>query len=155
MKTLIISFFKTHLLTTISIIASFFVPIRGLIFVVGFCIVADTIFGIYKAKRIHDKITSRKLSKIISKMLLYEFCLILFFVIDLFVLGDFVEMFVEIKFFLTKVVAVLLCFIEIKSIDESFKLIFKISLWEKLKQLVARGGELKEELEDLTKKKDE
>lgn len=155
MKALFISTFKTHLLKFLAVVFAFLLPIRGLILAVGLCIVVDTFMGIAKAYRIHDRITSRKLSKIISKFLLYEFAIIFFFVIDFFLLGEFIALFVGVQFLLTKVMATVLCFIELVSIDENFKIINGYSLWDKFKMMLSRGQDLKEELEELKKKKED
>lgn len=155
MKTLFATLFKTHLLKTLAVIFAFLLPIRGLILAVGISIMADTVTGMMKAYKQKNKITSRKLSQIISKMVLYQSALLLFFVIDFFLLGEFLALFVGIQFFLTKVLAAVLCFIELKSIDENYKVITGYSLWQKFKEMLARGKDLKEDIEDLTKKEDE
>ena len=140
---------KTKLCGLASIVLAFFMPIYGLLLAVGLVIVADTITGVYKAKKLKQKITSRRLSEIVSKMFLYQGVVVLFFFIDRFILGEFIQMFIEIPLFLTKVVSALLCFIEVKSIDENFEAITGQSLWSKLKDLLARTKELKEDFENI------
>lgn len=152
MKSLLITLFKTHLLKTLAVVFAFLLPIRGLILAVGLCIVADTCIGIAKAFKINQKVTSRRLSQIVSKMVLYQSAILLFFMIDFFLLGEFVAFFIGVHFFLTKVLAAVLCFIELKSIDESFKIITGYSLWQRFKLMLARSKELKEEIGELTKK---
>jgi phage-related holin len=49
-----------------------------------YLIAIDTFTGIWKAKKLKEKITSRKLSGIISKLALYEITVIMFFLIDRF-----------------------------------------------------------------------
>ena len=75
----------TQLLT---VVGAFFLPISGILFLIGFAIVVDTITGIWKAKKLKIAITSRKLSTIISKMMLYEVAVIGFYLIDYFILND-------------------------------------------------------------------
>jgi hypothetical protein len=140
---------KSKAFALVSIILAFFIPIYGLLLAVGLAIVADTITGVYKAKRLKQKITSRRLSEIVSKMFLYQGVVVLFFFIDRFILGEFTQMFIQIPLFLTKVVSALLCFIEVKSIDENFEAITGQSLWSKLKDILARTKELKHEFEEL------
>lgn len=132
-------------------IFAFLLPIRGILIAVGLCIVIDTCFGIGKALKLKQPITSRALSRIISKMFLYEGVVILFFILDLFVLGEFVRIFIDINFFLTKVISMVLVFIELKSMDENFKLMYGTSLWDKLKDVLARAKDLKEEIDELKK----
>ena len=71
----------------------FFVPIYGLLISVGASIILDTVTGVYKSIRLEGwrSIRSRKLSNVISKMALYEVCIILLFVIDKYVLNEFVK----------------------------------------------------------------
>ncbi len=65
-------------------IAAFLMPISGLLFLVGFVIALDTITGVWKSIKRKVPITSRGLSAIISKMLLYEVTVIMFYMIDAF-----------------------------------------------------------------------
>lgn len=140
---------KTHLIQIGGILLAFVLPIRGLLLAIGLCIFLDTIFGVMKARKLKQKISSRGLSKIISKMFLYQGTILLFFIIDIFVLGEFVAVFIGIPLFLTKVIACVLIFIELKSMDENFKLIYGTSLWDKLKDMLARAKDLKQEINDL------
>jgi phage-related holin len=79
---------QSELLTLISICFAFFLPISGILLMIGVLIAIDTFTGIWKAKKLKEKITSRKLSGIISKLALYEVTVIMFFLIDNFILND-------------------------------------------------------------------
>lgn len=127
---------------------AFLSPIHGIMLTVGFLIVCDTILGIWKAKKLKEKITSRALSKIISKMFLYEGTIVMFFLIDKFILGDILLRFFSIEFLLTKIVALVLASIEVFSIDENYRAVKKYGLWHAFKRLVARGKDIKHELKD-------
>ena len=111
---------QSELLTLISICFAFFLPISGILLMIGVLICIDTITGIWKAKKIGEKITSRKLSSIISKLALYEVTVIMFFLIDQFILNDIILTFFSVPFMLTKVVALVLASIEVMSINESY-----------------------------------
>jgi hypothetical protein len=78
---------KNSALKLITIICSFFLPISGILGLLFALILADTATGIWKAKHLKHEITSRKLSAIISKLLLYELTVILFYLIDYFILN--------------------------------------------------------------------
>ncbi len=149
---ILLSAIKASLGNLFLIIAAFLMPIKPLIILVGVCILLDTIMGIWRAKRKGDKITSRKLSHIISKMVLYEICIVLFFCIEHFILSDFIGKLTEIPFVVTKLVAATLIFIEIVSMNESYQYIFGYSLWDKFKLMIKRSKSIKGELEDFTKK---
>jgi phage-related holin len=113
---------------------------------IGVLIVIDTITGIWKAKKIGEKITSRKLSAIISKLALYEVTVIMFFLIDRFILNDIILTFFSVPFMLTKIVALVLSSIEVMSINESYKQVKNIDLWSALKNLLARSAEIKNDI---------
>ena len=140
---------QSELLTLISICFAFFLPISGILLMIGVLIVIDTITGIWKAKKIGEKITSRKLSAIISKLALYEVTVIMFFLIDRFILNDIILTFFSVPFMLTKVVALVLSSIEVMSINESYKQVKNIDLWQSMKLLFARAKEVKEDLNKL------
>jgi len=137
---------QSELLTLISICFAFFLPISGILLMIGVLIVIDTITGIWKAKKIGEKITSRKLSAIISKLALYEVTVIMFFLIDRFILNDIILTFFSVPFMLTKVVALVLSSIEVMSINESYKQVKNIDLWSVLKNLLARSAEIKNDI---------
>jgi hypothetical protein len=146
---LLILSIQSKLLTLISICFAFFLPISGILIMIGVLISIDTITGIWKANKVGDKITSRKLSSIISKLALYEITVIMFFLIDKFILNDIILTFFSVPFMLTKVVALVLASIEVMSINENYKIVKGIDLWQSMKLLFARAKEVKEDLNKL------
>jgi len=116
---------------------------------IGVLISIDTITGIWKANKIEEKITSRKLSSIISKLALYEVTVIMFFLIDKFILNDIILTFFSVPFMLTKVVALVLASIEVMSINESYKQVKQVDLWQSAKALFARAKEIKDDINKL------
>jgi hypothetical protein len=123
---------QSKLLTLISICFAFFLPISGILIMIGVLISIDTITGIWKANKLGDKISSRKLSAIISKLALYEITVIMFFLIDQFILNEIILTFFSVPFMLTKVVALVLSSIEVMSINENYKIVKGIDLWQSL-----------------------
>ena len=146
---LLILSIQSKLLTLISICFAFFLPISGILIMIGVLISIDTITGIWKAKKLGDKITSRKLSSIISKLALYEITVIMFFLIDKFILNEIILTFFSVPFMLTKIVALVLSSIEVMSINENYKIVKGIDLWQSMKLLFARAKEVKEDLNKL------
>jgi len=140
---------QSKLLTLISICFAFFLPISGILIMIGVLISIDTITGIWKAKKLGEKISSRKLSSIISKLALYEITVIMFFLIDKFILNEIILTFFSVEFMLTKVVALVLASIEVMSINENYKVVKGIDLWQSMKLLFARAKEVKEDLNKL------
>jgi hypothetical protein len=128
-----------------------FVPIYGLLIAVGTAIALDTFTGIFKSIKLGGwcSIRSRILSNIISKMALYEVCILLLFVIDKFVLNEFIFKWFGFQFMFTKICAILLIFIELVSIKENIEASFKIDIWALLKKAFLRAKEIKTNITDL------
>jgi hypothetical protein len=133
----------------LSMVSAFFMPITGLMFLIGFAIFVDTITGVWKAKKLKQPITSRRLSAVISKMLLYEITVILFYLIDYFILNDIVLTFFSVPLMLTKMLALVLVSIEVVSINENYKAVKGIDLWVSAKNLITRAKELKKDADQI------
>jgi len=142
---------QKEILTLTSIIFAFFLPISGILIMIGVLIAIDTFTGIWKAKKLKEKISSRKLSGIISKLALYEITVIMFFLIDRFILNDIMLTFFSVPFMLTKVTALVLASIEVLSINENYKVVKGIDLWQSMKLLFSRAKEIKEDLNKIKK----
>lgn len=127
---------------------AFLAPIQGILLTVAFCILTDTVIGIWKAKKLNEKVTSRGLSRIISKMFLYQGTIILIYMVDKFIFGDILIKVFSIELLLTKVVALILASIELFSADENYRAVKKYGLWHAFKRLVARGKDVKSELKE-------
>ena len=128
-----------------------FAPIYGLLIAVAAAIILDTITGIFKSIKINgwSSIRSRKLSNIISKMLLYEVCVLFLFLMDKFLLNEFVKSAFGFEFMFTKICAILLMFIELVSIKENIEEGFKVNIWALLKKLLNRAKEIKSDIDDI------
>ena len=133
----------------LAVLWTFFLPVSGLFMLVGFCIGLDTITGIWKARKLKEKISSRKLSGIISKMMLYEVTVILFFLIDNFILNAIILKFFSVPLMLTKIVALILISIELMSINENVIAVKGLNLWEAMRSLFARAKIIKTDIDGL------
>lgn len=129
----------------------FLAPIQGLLIAVGIGIALDTFTGIFKSIKLNGlkSIRSRKLSNVVSKMLLYQITLILLFLIDKHLLNEFVQLHFTIKFMFTKLVAILLLFIELTSIKENIEEALSIDIWKMLKNLLNRAKEVKSDINEI------
>ena len=132
-----------------AVISAFLMPISGLLFLVGFVIVLDTITGVWKSYKNKVKITSRGISAIISKMLLYEVTVIMFYMIDKFILNSIILQFFSVELLLTKVLALILVSIEVMSINENYKAVKGLDLWQAMKNLFARAKDIKKEVNEI------
>ena len=134
-----------------SILFSFLLPIYDIILLVGFAVFLDTITGVWSAIKTKQKITSRALSSIISKTLLYEATLILFYLMDVAILNDIVKSIFSVELLTTKVLALTLLSVEIISINENYKKVMNVDLWSSLKNLFTRAKEIKSDIKDVKK----
>lgn len=128
-----------------------FVPIYGLLVAVGTAIILDTFTGVFKSIKLHGlkSIRSRKLSAIISKMLLYEVTVLLLFLMDKYLLNEFVIQWFSIEYMFTKMCAIVLIFIELVSVKENIEEAYNIDIWKMLKRLLSRAKEIKSDIDDL------
>lgn len=145
---------KANWFKLLAVISTFLMPISGLLFLVGFVIVLDTITGVWKSIKNKVPITSRGLSAIISKMLLYEITVIMFFMIDQFILNKIIMQFFSVELMLTKVLSLILVSIEVMSINENYKAVKGLDLWQAMKNLFARAKDIKKEVDEIRHKQD-
>lgn len=138
----------------LSMVSAFFMPISGLMFLIGFAILVDTITGVWKARKLKQPISSRKLSAVISKMLLYEITVILFYLIDYFILNDIVLTFFSVPLMLTKILSLILVSVEVVSINENYKAVKGLDLWQAMKNLFSRVKEIKKETDEIRHNED-
>lgn len=128
-----------------------FAPIYGLLIAVAAAIILDTITGVFKSIKVNGwcSIRSRKLSNIVSKMLLYEVCILFLFLMDKYLLNEFVKSAFGFELMFTKICAILLMFIELVSIKENVEEAFKINIWALLKKLLSRAKEIKSDIDEI------
>ena len=146
---ILVSSIQKSSLQLLAVISTFFLPITGILFLIGFAIVIDTVTGIWKSKKLGIPITSRKLSAIISKLMLYEIAVILFYLIDRFILNDIILTFFSVPLMLTKILALVLVSIETISISENYKAVKGIDLWQAMKLLFARARDIKQDIDTI------
>ena len=144
--------FKLYSTKLMAIILSFFLPIVGILILIAASVILDTITGIWKAKKLKQRITSRRLSAIISKILLYEATVMLFYAMDKFLLNDIVMQFFSIELLTTKILALTMVSIEVISINENYKAVKGIDLWASLKNLFARAKEVTSDFKNINEK---
>ena len=120
-------------------ILAFFAPVAGIMIAVGAFISLDTLLGVMAAQKLGEKIESKKLSKVVWKMVMYQSVVLTFFVMDVFIVGDLLGQFVNTSFVLTKAVGVALIGIELKSIDENIEKMTGTTLLKRLYDIIRKG----------------
>lgn len=103
---------KNWLFATSAYLFTIFAPIAKLMLAIGILVIADFITGVLAAKKRGEPITSKKMRPTIMKGLGYMIAIIVGFVMQHFFIKDFE---------VAKIVAGLIAFIELKSLDENFK----------------------------------
>jgi len=143
---------KLYSMQLFAIVSSFFLPISGILILIGVSVIVDTITGVWKSKKLGTPITSRKLSAVISKILLYEVTVMLFYLIDYFIINDIVLTFFSVELMITKILALVLVSIEVISLNENIKAVKGIDIWTSLKNLFARAKEVTQDFKDINAK---
>lgn len=122
---------KTWLLHLWIGIVAFISPLVPLAVLVSSLIATDFIFGIYRAYKVGELINSRKMGHTISKMFLYNMAVLTVFMLEKIIVGT------DMQF--TKIAVGVIAMVEIKSIDESFKLLYGFSIYESIFDKIKRG----------------
>jgi len=108
-----------------------FAPVVPLLLTIGFLIVLDFIVGIYRALKLKEMITSRKMGNTISKMLLYQITILSLWVFEIYILNSIIPV--------TKIGGGLIAVTEIKSIDESVEKMTGVGVWKRISKIIKRG----------------
>lgn len=142
---------KAYILNIFAALLLFLTPIHGLVITVGLIVMLDTFTGIFKSVKLKgwSSIRSRTLSNIISKMLLYEMCIILLFPIDKFLLNDLLMRLVSVQFFSTKLTCIVIILIEGTSIKENIEESLNIKIWSIIKNIIKRAKEVKQDIDHI------
>ncbi len=141
---------KNLLINLFTVLITFYSPIIGIMLSVGIVIGFDTIIGVYSAKRRRIKITSRKLRKgLIPKLLWYQLAILSLYPIDYFLLNDVVNEVFKFEFFFTRLLGLILVYIEFKSIDEHVVILTGKSIIFHLKELINKTRNLKNDINDI------
>jgi Bacteriophage holin family len=112
-------------------LVAFVSPLFPLAILVSTLIGTDFVFGIYRAYKTKQEINSRKMGHTISKLFLYNLAVLSVFMLEKLVFGT------DVQF--TKVVVGVIAMVELKSIDESFRILYGFSIYESLIDKIKRG----------------
>jgi phage-related holin len=102
---------KIYMIHILQVVLVFFSPALAQILIVALAVIVDTITGVWAANKNLEPITSKKLSNVISKTVVY---------ISLILLCHGIEVIFEISHIRT-FIAVSLLSMELMSVDENFK----------------------------------
>lgn len=123
----------------------FFSQIKELLVSVMAAIFLDTVTGIFRSykKFGYKSITSRRLADVVGKVFVYGMSVIVVFLVDRLLVGEFTFKWVSVEYLFTKIISVALVFIEFTSIKENFEEAFDIDILKLLKNFFENLRELK------------
>lgn len=120
-----------------------------MIVLVGLSSIVDTGFGIWKAKKLGKRFSSKLCRKgLVPKVTSYTVMIFTLFCVDIYLVNEFTKLFINIDFVSTKIMAVSLIFIEVKSMDESFEEVKGYSFINKILANIRNVKKIKRDLED-------
>jgi len=138
---------KGYLGSVFTALVLFFAPIKGIILIVALSTIIDTCFGVWKAVKLGEDVTSKIFRKgLLSKLLTYVSATMLIFASDVFIINELTRSVVSVEFISTKVLSLVLVAIEVKSMDESFIKVNGYSFIEKAKSVIVKIKNIKKEL---------
>ena len=142
------SYLTTHIMIIFKVLLVFFAPIKGIIILVALSTIIDTGFGFWKAYKLGNKITSKKWRfGFVPKLLSYVAAVMLTYASDFFIINELTKMIISVEFLSTKLIALVLISIEVKSMDESFEKVKGYSYLEKITGMLKKAKDIKKEIE--------
>ena len=110
-------------------------PIAASLAFLGFFVAMDLFTGLIKASKAKDKITSKRLSQTVTKLLMYYIAIICSHILDSQgLIGDLLPS----KF--TQIVTGFIMIVEFKSIIENISQILGLPIWEFIKSKIYRAN---------------
>ncbi|CAB4148799.1 Bacteriophage holin family [uncultured Caudovirales phage] len=150
MKQLILPIKRIEPITLMGIALAFIAPIYPLMATVCTFIVADALLEIINSFKNHQ-FCPTFIKRLILKFLSYNICLVIIYVLEVNLLGEFVKMIIGIPLLITKLLSVGLIWLELNSIDENFYKITGKRFVKEFKKLIIFGKEIRNEIKDESK----
>ena len=137
---------KIYLSTIATTLVLFFAPIKGIILMVALATILDTCFGLWKAKKLGEEITSKIFRNgLVPKLVSYVAAVMLIYASDVFIINALTLSVISVEFISTKIIALVLLSIEVKSMDESFVKVKGYSFIDKIKVIIAKLKDVKKQ----------
>ena len=137
---------KIYLSTIATTLVLFFAPIKGIILMVALATILDTGFGLWKAKKLGEEITSKIFRYgLVPKLLSYVAAVMLIYASDVFIINALTLSVISVEFISTKIIALVLLSIEVKSMDESFVKVKGYSFIDKIKAIISKLKDIKKQ----------
>ena len=137
---------KIYLTNIAAALFVFFAPIKGIVLIVALATIMDTCFGVWKSYKLGEEITSKLFRHgLVPKLLSYIAVVMLSFASDVFIINSLTMSVVSVEFISTKLIALVLLSIEVKSMDESFVKVKGYSFIDKIKLIINKIKDLKKQ----------
>ena len=141
---------KIEPITFMGIALAFIAPIYPLMATVVTFIVADAALEVINSFK-NKQFCPTFLKRLVLKLLSYNICLVIIYVLEVNLLGEFVKLIIGIPLLITKILSVGLIWLELNSIDENFYKITGKRFVDEFKKLIIFGREIKKEIQDESK----
>ena len=128
---------------------TFFLPVQGILIAVGVAIMADTITGVHKARKTGQPLISKRFRQVASKMAVYEAAVVLFWLMDHYLLSEFFQLWFSVEYFFTKIIALVLIFTEVVSIKENIEEAHNIDIFNLIRRAAKGGKAIKNDINEI------
>jgi hypothetical protein len=131
----------------LKVLILFFAPIKGIIILVALSTILDTCFGIWKATKLNEKVNSKTFRYgFVPKLFSYVGAIMLVYASDFFIINYLTKEVISVDYLATKVIALMLISIEVKSMDESFEKVKGYSFITKIVKLIIQAKNVKKKI---------
>jgi hypothetical protein len=131
------------------ILIVFFAPIKGIILLVALATIIDTGFGIWKAKKLKENINSKTFRHgFVPKLISYVVGIMLVYTSDFFIINYLTKEVISVDYIATKLIALTLISIEVKSMDESFEKVKGYSFIKEIVKMIVKAKNVKKHLQE-------
>lgn len=138
---------KLYLSSVLTALVLFFAPVKGIILIVALATIIDTCFGVWKSINFKEPVTSKIFRNgLVPKLLSYIAVVMLVYASDVIIINALTISVVSVKFISTKIIALILLSIEVKSMDESFVKVKGYSFIDKSRLIINKLKDIKKEL---------
>lgn len=131
----------------LKVLLVFFAPIKGIIILVALSTILDTAFGVWKASKLKENVNSKTFRHgFVPKLMSYVGAIMLVYASDFFIINYLTKEVISVDYLATKVIALMLISIEVKSMDESFQKVKGYSFIGKIVKLIVQAKDVKKKL---------
>lgn len=130
-------------------ILAFISPISGLLLMVGTFVISDTILAVYATIKIngYSSFRSHKLFNLVIKTFFYLGSIFLAYLIDKFIIQS--NIIFGIDLLISKIIALLWAYIEIKSMDETSQKLGNRPAILVIKEIISKAKDIKKDINEI------